>query len=124
LAAVLEGLRLRMDGALRIIDRGMILDAARYALGLHQWITAPDFDQEGDVQCAERALVSPSGGSALLSAACGMHAWLHQGGSRPPIRAALIRYWTTHGLLRVPVPLTGPKALGADVPFEIDAWVP
>src|SRR5271167_1391512 len=33
LAAVLEGLRLRMDGALRIIDRGIILDAARHALG-------------------------------------------------------------------------------------------
>jgi hypothetical protein len=32
LAAVLEGLRLRMDHALRIIDRGMILDAARHAL--------------------------------------------------------------------------------------------
>jgi len=113
-----------MDGALRIIDRGMILDAARHALGLHQWITSPDFDQEGDVQRAERALDSPSGSSKLLSAASSMHTWLNLGGSRPPIRAALIRYWTTHRLLRVPVPLTGPKALGAEVPFEVDAWVP
>ena len=48
LAAVLEGLRLRMDGALRIIDRGAILAAARHALDLHQWLVAPDFDQEGD----------------------------------------------------------------------------
>ena len=124
LAAVLEGLRLRMDGALRIIDRSMILDAARHALGLHQWITAPDFDQEGDVQRAERALDSPSGSSRLLSAVSSMHTWLNQGGGRPPIRAALIRYWTTHRLLRVPVPLTGPKALRAEVPFEVDAWVP
>src|SRR5690349_9888957 len=37
LAAVLEGLRLRMDGALRIIDRGQIFVAARHALTLHQW---------------------------------------------------------------------------------------
>jgi len=124
LAAVLEGLRLRMDGALRIIDRGMILDAARHALGLHQWITAPDFDQEGEVQRAARALASPTGGSPLLLAASSMHTWLNQGGTRPPIRAALIRNWTNHGLLCVPVPLTGPKALGAHVPFEVDAWVP
>jgi hypothetical protein len=32
LAAVLEGLRLRMDHAMRIIDRGVIFDAARHAL--------------------------------------------------------------------------------------------
>ena len=32
LAAVLEGLRLRMDHALRIIDRGMILDGGPGAL--------------------------------------------------------------------------------------------
>ena len=124
LAAVLEGLRLRMDGALRIIDRGMILDAARHALCLHQWITAPDFDQEDEVQCAERVLASRSDSCKLLGVAFSVHAWLHQGGTRPPIRAALIRYWTTHRLLRSPVPLTGPRALSADVPFEADAWVP
>jgi hypothetical protein len=32
------------DGALRIIDRGLILDATRQALDLHQWLTASDFD--------------------------------------------------------------------------------
>src|SRR5271165_2375268 len=61
LAAVLEGLRLRMDGALRIIDRGAIIDAARHALELHQWLTAPDFDQEGEVQQAERSLAEQGG---------------------------------------------------------------
>src|SRR4051812_26305420 len=52
LAAVLEGLRLRMDGAVRIVDRGAILDAARHALALHQWLTAPDVDQEGAIRRA------------------------------------------------------------------------
>ena len=120
LAAVLEGLRLRMDGALRIIDRGAIFEAARHALTLHQWIVAPDFDQEGEVQVAEKALAHPSaaGGPAALAAALRMHAWLQDGGTRPPIRAALIRYWTKHKLLRTPVPLTGPRALGAEAPFE------
>ena len=114
-----------MDGALRIIDRGMIFDAARTALGLHKWITALDFDQEGDVQFAEQALADPAAAAApLLSAAFSTHAWLQQGGVRPPIRAALVRYWTKHRLLRAPVPLTGPQALGAEVPFEREAWVP
>src|SRR5450432_1068726 len=59
LAAVLEGLRLRMDHAMRIIDRGVIFDAARHALTLHQWLTVPDFDQEGEVQQADAALATP-----------------------------------------------------------------
>jgi hypothetical protein len=125
LAAVLEGLRLRMEGALRIIDRGMIFEAARHALTLHQWIVAPDFDQEGEVQVAEKAFAHPSAAVApLLSAAVSMHAWLQGGGTRPPIRAALIRHWTKHRLLRAPVPLTGPRALGAEVPFEPEVWIP
>ncbi len=125
LAAVLEGLRLRMDGELRIIDRGMIVDAARHALGLHQWMTAPDFDQEGEVKAAERALDRPDAAAApLLTAAVGMHGWLREGGDRPPIRVALIRHWQLHHLLRAPVPLTGPRALGADVPFEAETWIP
>ena len=125
LAAMLEGFRLRMDGALRIIDRGMVFDAARHALTLHQWQVAPDFDQEGEVQRAEQALGAAAGsGSSLLDAARGVHAWLDQGGSRPPIRAALVRVWMRRRLLCVPVPLTGPKALAADVPFQHDAWLP
>ncbi len=124
LAAVLEGLRLRMDGALRIIDRGAIFDAARHALTLHQWIVAPDFDQEVEIQSAEQALVHPAAAMApLLSAAVSMHAWLRDGGTRPPIRVALIRHWTKHRLLRAPVPLTGARALGAEVPFQAEAWI-
>ena len=126
LAAVLEGLRLRMDGALRIVDRGAIFDAARHALALHRWITAPDFDEEGLVRQAEAALDrSGAPGTPLLSAAYHAHAWLDAGGGgRAPLRAALIRHWRRHGLLRAPLPLTGARALGAEVPWEQEAWVP
>ena len=125
LAAVLEGFRLRMDGALRIIDRGAILDAARHALDLHQWLVAPDFDQEGEVQQAERHLAEPRRPATPRCSppppAC---AWIDAGGTRPPIRAALIRFWTTQRLLRAPVPLTGAAALRADTPWDASAWIP
>lgn len=125
LAAMLEGLRMRMDPAMRILDRGMIFEAARHALTLHQWLTTPDFDQEGEVQQAEAALAVPEARiSPLLMAALGMHAWLDRGGTRPPIRAALVRYWTRHRLLREPVPLTGPAALRAETEWAADSWVP
>ncbi len=137
LAAVLEGFRLRMDGALRIIDRGAILAAARHALDLHQWLVAPDFDQEGEMQRAAQVLAAAAaaGATPLLAAATGLHAWLSGdgdgqsgghggGGARPPIRAALVRFWVTQRLLRVPVPLTGARALRPDTPWQRDAWVP
>ena len=151
LAAVLEGCRLRMDGALRIIDRGAILAAARHALDLHQWLVAPDFDQEGDVQRAAQVLAAAaaSGATPLLAAATGLHTWLggdgrsgghgHTGGdgdgdgrsgghggggARPPIRAALVRFWVTQRLLRAPVPLTGDRALRPDTPWQRDVWMP
>jgi hypothetical protein len=127
LAAVLEGFRLRMDGALRISDRGAILDAARHALDLHQWLVAPDFDQEGDVQQAERCLAAQAGGTPLLAAAHGMRQWIGgdgQGGTRVPIRAALVRFWTREKLLRAPVPLIGARALLADTPWDAAVWIP
>ena len=126
LAAVLEGLRLRMDGALRIIDRGAILDAARHALMLHQWLVAPGFDEEGDVQQAERCLAAQAGGGPMLAAAHGMRQWIGgdgYGGGRPPIRAALIRFWTKQRLFRAPVPLTGARGLQADTPWDEAAWI-
>jgi hypothetical protein len=103
-----------MDHALRIIDRGMILDAARHALHLHAWLTSPDFDQEGDIQRAEAALATFSRVTPLLAAALGAHAWLDGGGERPPLRAAVIRHWRRHHLLRASVPLTGAAALRPD----------
>ena len=125
LAAVLEGLRLRMDGALRIIDRGSILEAARHALALHQWLVAPEFDEEGEVQHAERHLAgfAAGGSTPLLAAAGGGHAWLEAGGARPPIRAALVRFWACHRLLRAPVPLTGAAALRPETPWQRPAWM-
>jgi hypothetical protein len=125
LAAVLEGLRMRMDHTLRIIDRGLIFEAARHALALHQWLTTPDFDQEGEIRQAEAVLATPEASvSPLLSVALGVHAWLDRGGMRPPIRAALIRYWTRRRLLRAPIPLTGAAALRVDTSWKIDAWLP
>jgi hypothetical protein len=122
LAAILEGLRLRMDHALRIVDRGEVFEAARTALALHQWITEPDFDQEGEVQAAERHLAA-SGPGALLGAAESVWSWLQGDETRAPMRAALIRFWVKRRLLRVPVPLTGPRALSADAPEGHPEWV-
>lgn len=124
LAAVLEGLRLRMDDALRIIDRSIILAAAEHALAVHQWLVAPDFDEEGEVQLAEKHLAdfAGRGDAPLLAAADGMHAWLENGGARPPIRAALVRFWTSRRVLRAPVPLNGAAALRADTPWARPAW--
>ena len=132
LAAVLEGLRLRLDGALHIVDRGAVLDAARHAVTLHQWLTAPEFDEEGEVQRAERHIAgfAGRGETPLLAAARGVHAWLNgegmsgAGGARPPIRAALVRFWTRHRVLRAPVPLTGAAALRPEAPWALAAWTP
>jgi hypothetical protein len=121
LAATLEGLRLRMEGALRIIDRGAILAGARAALALHRWITEPDVDQEGQIQAAERHLET-AGPTILLGAAEGFRSWLRGGGTRPPARAARVRPGVNRGLLRAPVPLTGARALGTTAPEGHPAW--
>jgi hypothetical protein len=94
LAAVLEGLRLRMDHALRIVDRAAIFASAEHALTLHRWLVAPEFDQEGEIRRAEKHLAgfAGAGGTPLLDAAAGTYAWLHGGGTRPPVRAALLRF--------------------------------
>ena len=123
LAAMIEGLRPRMDRALRIIDRGGIFDAARHALTLHGWLTAPDVGQEREIQGAQAALGAADAGPApLLAAAAATHAWLDRGCSRPPIRVALIRTWTRRGLIRAPFPLTGISALRPDAPWQPTAW--
>ena len=119
LAAVLEGLRLRMDHALRIIDRGAIFEAARTALSLHQWIVEPDFDQEGEVQAAELHL---AGAVGLVGIGEALWSWLDRGGTRAPARAALVRLWSKRRLIGAPVPLTGPRALAAEAPQEKAEW--
>ncbi len=120
LAAVLEGLRLRMDHALRIVDRGQIFEAARTALALHQWIVEPDFDQEGEIQDAQRHLADAAGLAGVGEA---VWSWLDSGHTRPPVRCALVRFWTKNSLLRTPVPLTGPRALSAEAPHGRAEWM-
>jgi hypothetical protein len=124
LAATIEGLRLRMDPYLRIIDRGQILEAARTALDYYQWLVAPDFDQEGEVQRAAASLTHfPPSTPPLLVGALGVHAWLEAGERRAPIRAALVRYWRTSGVLRMPLPLTGAAALRSGQTWTPSAWL-
>src|SRR5271166_3468440 len=60
----------------------------------------------------------------LLAAAAGLRRWIDAGGTRPPIRAALIRFWMKHRLLRAPVPLTGARALRADISWDAATWIP
>ncbi len=123
LAAVIEGLRLRLDGASRIIDRGAILEAGRTALGYYGWLARPNPSQEGQIQDAERHLTSRDMPTTLLSAALQFRSWLEAGGTRPPARVALIRYWRLCQLLRVPAPVTGARALSSDAPEELPDWV-
>jgi hypothetical protein len=123
LAATLEGLRFRMDHALRVIDRGVIFEAARHALDQYQWLVTPDFDQEVAVQAAEKMLAAQSG-TALLAAAAGLRQWIEDGGGRPPVRAALVRFWGKQRALRLPLPLTGARALQADAAWDAAVWVP
>lgn len=125
LAATLEGLRLRMDPYLRIIDRGEILDRARAALALHQWIVEPDFDQEGEVQRAEAMLATqPTSWPPLIAAAQGFRQWIESGEARPAMRSALIRFWRKRQLFRLPVPLTGAAALRTGQSWDADDWLP
>jgi hypothetical protein len=122
---LLEGLRLRMDPYLRIIDRGRIVDAARTALGLHQWLVEPDFDQEGAVQRAEALLASlPAALPPLLAGAQGLRRWIDGHEARAPMRVALVRFWMKRQLLRMPIPLTGAAALGAEASWEPRYWLP
>ncbi len=123
LAAVIEGLRLRLDGALRIIDRGAVLEAGRTALGYYGWLCTPNFVQDAEVQEAERHLMAGDKPPTLLGGALQFRSWLHAGGTRPPIRVALTRYRRRIGLLRVAAPVTGSRALSGDAPEEPPDWV-
>ena len=125
LAATIEGLRLRMDPYVRIIDRADILEKAKTALTLHQWIVEPDFDQEGEVQRAEAVLArQPASLPPLIAAAQGFRDWIESGETRPAMRSALVRFWRKRWLLRLPVPLTGAAALGSEQSWDQDQWLP
>jgi hypothetical protein len=135
LAAVLEGLRLRMDPNLAMRDRGSLFDAARHACDQYQWLVTPDFDQEGEVQAAEKVLAAAPGATPLLAGANGLHAWIggggHTGGNghggggdRRAGRAALIRFWQREKLLRTPFPLIAAASLRAEASWAPADWIP
>ena len=122
LAAVIEGVRFRMDRAAAIIDRGAIFEAARHAFGLWRWFTQPDAAQTQAIEHAAAALSANGQASPLLGAALGVRAWLDDGGERPPLRAALARHWQHCGLLPIAVPLvTGAQAFSA-TPRPTELW--
>jgi hypothetical protein len=45
-----------MDRYPSMFDGGAILDAARHGFEQYKWLMIPEFDQEGEVQAAERVL--------------------------------------------------------------------
>ena len=123
LAALLAGARLRLPDAEILADRGAAWGAARHALGLWGWSVGPDAAQREAIAAAAATL--PRHGAALPGAAGAVHAWLDQGGARPPLRAALALWWQRRGLLPIAVPLlSGARALHAGVPWQPDAWTP
>jgi hypothetical protein len=126
LAALIDGLRpRRMAGAQSLAEAGAVFEAGRAALALHRWLTAPDPEEEGQIQTALWALqASTATGVALLDAARGAWHWLESGGARAPLRAALVRHWVATGLLRAPLPLTGARALQAEVAWDRPTWIP
>ena len=119
LAAVIEGVRLRLDQASALIDRAAIFDAARYAFDLYRWFSAPDETQRAAIGEAAAQLAAVADRySPLLGAAYAVHAWLDRGGERPPIRVALAGYWVGREVTALPCPLlTGASALAAEVPW-------
>src|SRR3954464_14512027 len=126
LAATLEGLPLRaMRDSEWVRDAGALQDAARLALDYHRWLVAPDEDAEDQVLAALAALDGQCPyGVPLLDTAWGAWLWLNRGGTRPPLRAALVRRWGTMGVLRAPLPITGAAALGPDQPWDPALWIP
>jgi hypothetical protein len=123
LAAVIEGVRFRMDAAITIIDRGALFEAARHAFALWRWFTWPDAEQTHAIEQAAATLAARESPSPLLGAAEAVRLWLDRGGERPPMRAALAQHWQRCGLMHIAPPLlTGAAAFRADAPRPVAAW--
>ena len=125
LAALIEGVRLRVDHVPPMLERGLLFAAAQHAFALYRWFVQPDRAQQDAISAAEAHLEAGADGqSPLLGAALAVHAWLERGGERPPLRAALVRYWLRRGVTALPCPLlTGAGALAAEIPWAREAWV-
>ena len=87
LAAVIEGLRPRIDQSLGLYDRGSLIDAARYAFDEYQWLVNPTFEQEDAILKAGLTFPSRPEETPLLAGAAALHIWLEAGGTR--IRAKI-----------------------------------
>lgn len=99
LAALVEGVRLRLNPSAPLIDRGAIFDAARHALALYRWYSRPDDAQQAAISAATAHLTMVADShSPLLGVAYAIHAWLDRGGERLPLRAALALYWMRRGV--------------------------
>lgn len=122
LAALLAGLRPRLDGA-RIADRGDMFAAARHALAVHRWLADPDFDQEGEIQRADAALAAETA-DPFTAAASALRTWVEAGKSRMAMRAALIRHWHRRALLPAGVPVFGAASLAAGEEWDPEVWLP
>jgi hypothetical protein len=125
LAALLEGVRLRVDHVPPMLERGLLFAAASHAFALYRWYVQPDRAQQDAISSAVAHLEAGADGqSPLLGAALAVHAWLERGGDRPPLRAALVRYWLRRGVTALPCPLlTGAGALAAEIPWAREAWI-
>jgi hypothetical protein len=123
LVAELHGLTPKVRG-IDGFERGTAIDAAHHAFALWQWFTRPKEDQRDAIEAAERALRDQSSGwGPVLDAGIAFHHWLQAGHARAPFCAALSRYWQSQGLLRMPLFLTGIKALSPETPWQIDRWL-
>ena len=93
-------------------------------LTLYRWFSAPDETQRAAIAAAAADLAAIADRySPLLGAAYAVHAWLDQGGERPPIRVALAGYWACRELTALPCPLlTGAAALAAEIPWARAEW--
>ena len=125
LAALIEGVRLRVDHVPPMLERGLLFAAASHAFALYRWFVQPDRAQQDAIGVAMAHLEAGADGqSPLLGAALAVHAWLDRGGERPPLRAALVRYWLRRGVTALPCPLlTGAGALAAEIPWAREAWI-
>jgi len=125
LAALIEGVRLRVDHVPPMLDRGLVFAAARHAFGLYRWFVRPDqAEQAAIAEAAAHLAAVADPHSPLLGAALGVHTWLDKGGERAPVRAALAMYWLRRGVTALPCPLlTGTGALRAEAPWARDLWI-
>jgi hypothetical protein len=85
----------RLAGARSIAEARAVFEAGPTALAHHRWLTAPAPDQEGEIRDALQVLhAGGATGVPPLDATRRAWHWLDRGGGvRPPLRAALLRFW-------------------------------